>query len=830
MILRYASRLLRHALPPSLMALLFCGLLPPLWADIPAVPTQHNDNARTGANLQETILTPANVKSATFGKLFVRALDANVNGQVLYVPQLRINGAIHNVIFAYTSNNANNSPCSLYAFDADDPAASAPLWRHQFTNSAQWTQCAPTIDIANQIIYVLTKDNNDNGATRMRALDLLTGAEKTGSPITVAASVPGTGDGSVNGVVSFDTSHANCRPGLLLLNGVVYCAFAHNSDSFPYHGWIFGYHYDGTQFTQTAVFNTAPNGGLDGIWQAGKGLTADVNGNIYCAVGNGTFNPASGSYGMCYLKLSTPNLTVLDWFAPYDEKPQSDADLDQGNSGLVGIPGTNHFFAGATKFGSVFLLDSTNLGGFTPNGPDKVVQRLNGISNNDNVGQNSIGWDAGTVKYMYLWPSGYQAQQFRYDTTQNQLNPAGIWKQTGAASSGGSLAITANGNINGILWAAGNNGVFHAFDATDLSKPELWNSSQNSARDALGSVGHFQFPTVVNGKAYVPTGSATIAVYGLLPSGTVSVANGSFETPSMGNANYQYNPGGGNWTFTGASGIQSNGSAWGAPAAADGVQTAFLQGYTGGPPATISQSINFPAAGNYTLTFQAARRYGQVQPIQVSIDGANVGSPLTPAGNGFQTFTVTFAVNSAGNHTLMLATTSSAVDVTTFVDQVSLVSSAPSIAITNPSFETPSMGNANYQYNPTGGGWTFAGNSGIQSNGSAWGASNATDGVQTAFLQSDHPGSISQSINFPAAGNYTLTFQAARRYGQVQPIQISIDGANVGSPLTPAGNGFQTFTVTFAVSAAGNHTLAFSATISAGDVSSFVDQVVLTSQ
>ncbi len=355
------SPLLRHTLSAFLMTLLFGSPLVSAWADIPAVPTQHNDNARTGANLQETILTPANVTTAKFGKLFTRNLDANVNGQVLYVPHVSINGAFHNVIYAYTSNNSNNSPCSLYAFDADDPAASAFLWRHQFTNSAQWTQCAPAIDIQNQIIYVLTKDNNDNGATRMRALSLTTGAELPGSPITVAASVPGTGDGSVNGVVSFDTSHANCRPGLLLLNGVVYCAFAHNTDSFPYHGWIFGYHYDGTQFTQSAVFNTSPNGGLDGIWQAGKGLSADLDGNIYCSIGNGTFDPAHGSYGMCYLKLSSPNLTVLDWFAPYDEQAQSDADNDLGNTGLVGIPGTNRLFAGATKFGTAFLLDSTHL-------------------------------------------------------------------------------------------------------------------------------------------------------------------------------------------------------------------------------------------------------------------------------------------------------------------------------------------------------------------------------------------------------------------------------------------------------------------------------------
>ena len=483
----------------------------------PAVPTQNNDNARTGANVSETILSPTTVTATSIKKLFTRSLDANVNGQVLYVPNVTIGGASHNVIYAYTSNNSNNSPSSLYAFDADDPNASIPLWRHQFTNSARWTTATPAIDTATNTIYVLTKDTDDNGANNLRALDITTGNEKPGSPIAIAASVAGTGDGSSNGVVTFANSHANERPGLLFVNGNVYVAFAHNSDSFPYQGWVLAYSYDQTKFTQTAVFCTTPNGGDGGVWQAGKGLTADSSGNIYCSVGNGTFDVNSGGidYGMCYLKLS-PSLKVLDWTASYDEKSLSDQDLDVGSTGLAAIPGTNRLFAGATKYGSVYLLDSTNLGGFTSGGPDKVVQRINSVSPNDSVGQNPIAWDASTVKYAYLWPGSRNIEQFQYSTTTNQFNPAGVWKQTSnlTGGGGGSLTVTSNGTTDGILWAVGSNSIFHAFDATDLSKPELWNSSLN-AGDALPSVGHFQFPTVVNGKAYISTGSSSIAVYGL---------------------------------------------------------------------------------------------------------------------------------------------------------------------------------------------------------------------------------------------------------------------------------------------------------------------------
>ena len=232
-----------------------------------AVTTQNNDNARTGANLLETTLTPANVNAATFGKRFTCTLNANVNGQVLYVPGVNAGGAVRNVIYASTSNNNNGSASGLYAFDADTGAL---IWTRLLSTSAQWTTATPVIDTANGIIYVLTKIANDRGPNLLRAFDIATGALKPGGTAKVYATVAGTGDGSAGGIVRFNNTQANERPGLLLLNGVVYVAYAHNSDSFPYHGWVLGFQYNGTRFTQTATFCTTPNGGEGGIWMAGK--------------------------------------------------------------------------------------------------------------------------------------------------------------------------------------------------------------------------------------------------------------------------------------------------------------------------------------------------------------------------------------------------------------------------------------------------------------------------------------------------------------------------------------------------------------------------------
>lgn len=531
---------------PLLSTLAFAIVCHTAAAQTASVPTQHNDNARTGANLLEKQLTPLNVTRYTFGKLFSIPLDANVNGQVLYMPNVTIGKKKHNVVYAYTSNNSNGSPCSLWAWDADTPSSS-PLWHDTLPDSAEWTTCTPAIDPSIGTLYLVSKTESDSGATYLRAFDIATGAEEPGSPIEIAATVEGDGDGSSGDTVSFDTSHANCRPGVLIANNTIYIAFAHNSDSFPYHGWIFGYQYSpiAGAFTQTAVFCTTPNGGLGGVWQAGKGLAADDNGNIYCGTGNGVFDvningiSASTDYGMCVLKLS-PSLAVEDWFAPYDEASDSGSDMDLNNSGPLLIPETDRLFTGASKFGAAFLIDTTALGGFTPGGPDHVVARLNGLTPNYSVGQDPVCWDTGGMKYVYLWANGANLQQFQYDPSVNTFNPAGIYKSTTSMTSGAGLAVTANEGRNAILWAAAYNGVFRAFDANDVSAPELWDSQMDSSRDGLGSVGHFEFPTVVNGKAYVPTGSASIDVYGRLPhvaaTADAYVRAGAYANTNYGNA------------------------------------------------------------------------------------------------------------------------------------------------------------------------------------------------------------------------------------------------------------------------------------------------------
>jgi hypothetical protein len=512
-----------------LAAAIFALLIGRAAADPVPVLTQHYDDARTGSNLNETILTPKNVNVKTFGRLFTLAADANISGQPLYVPAITIQGKQRNVVFFETGNiSAGDDNVSLYAYDADDPSG-VLLWKLPLGDNVHWMTSTPVIDLQDSIIFCLTQAPNGPGV-ELHAIDMIAGVEKQGSPVVVAGTFPGTSKDSVDGVVSFNSNQQNARPGLLYTNGTVYFAFSHANDATPYHGWVFAYQYSNGQFKQTAVLDTTPSLEAGGVWMSGKGLASDDVGNIYCATGNGgnTTEKAGADYGWSYLKLNANTLAVEDFFTPYIWQSFGADDLDVGITGVTLIPGTNMMFGGATKYGTCYVLNTQNLGKVTPGGPDAVPQEIPNVCPVFQVGGvGSICWNAGANgTFIYFWPEQRSLLQWNFDMPSLTIKPASPVYE-GAATSGGSLCVTSNGDVDGIVWAAGLTGILHAYDAMDVSK-ELWNSEDDKSRDALGGLAHFGYPLVVNGKVYVPTASASLAVYGLLPSSSVSPSADSY--------------------------------------------------------------------------------------------------------------------------------------------------------------------------------------------------------------------------------------------------------------------------------------------------------------
>jgi hypothetical protein len=499
-----------------------------------SVTTYHNDLARSGQNLKETILTPANVNPAQFGKIFSRTVDGQVYAQPLYVPSVNIPGkGVHNVVFVATEHD------SVYAFDADssDGPNALPLWQVSFAGSAtgETTVSAddafhcpaispelgitgtPVIDPSTNTLYVAAMtERNNSFFHRLHALDITTGAERPGSPVVIDASVPGTGDGFSSTTVRLYPWLYKNRTGLLLLNGVVYTGWASHCDSRAYHGWIIGY--DAGDLHQVAVFNDTPNAYQGSFWMGGAAPAADEDGNIYVISANGRFdvNENGSALGDSFIKLSSQmGLTVTDYFTPFNQLHLDRADLDLGSSGAVLLPdavGTSahpHLLVSAGKEGRIYLLDRDQMGHFNPNSDSQIVQSLEG----------AIGALYGSAAYFngtVYFSAAYDAAK-AFSISEANLAPfpsSESWQVFGYP--GAVPAISANGCSDGIVWLveAGFGGTLHAYDASDLAN-ELYNSEMNGSRDSLGSFVKFSVPTIANGKVYVGTGDSLV-VFGLL--------------------------------------------------------------------------------------------------------------------------------------------------------------------------------------------------------------------------------------------------------------------------------------------------------------------------
>jgi IPT/TIG domain len=501
----------------------------------PGVFTYHYDNYRSGANSSETALTPANVTSQTFGKVFTYPVDGWIDAQPLYVANVTINGAVHNVVYVATEHD------SVFAFDADG-LQTTPLWQTSFINPSQEVTTIPTSDLVLSgipqpefgvmatpvidpvagTIYVLSRTLEDGKyIQRLHALDITTGLERTNSPVVVQASVAGTGAGSVNGILNYSSYTQNVRPALSLVNGTVYFAAASLEDLYDYHGWVFAY--DAQSLNLMGVVCTTPAGSRGGIWQAGGGMAADAAGNLYVQTGNGTFNASQGGQdfgnSIVKLQLSSAGLNPADYFTPYNQSYLALQDLDLASGAALLLPDQPgpyvHELIGGGKQGTLYVVNRDAMGGFNASGDTQIVQALPGA-----LTQTTPTMDAG------LWNTPIYWDNILYVLGRNDVAKA-FTLQNGTLVGPvlrGMLTyyitdsvISSNGTNNGILWVSqGDVNVIHALDPYDLTK-EYYNTSQAGTRDVPANLTRFMSPIVVNGKMYVGT-QQELDVYGLLPS------------------------------------------------------------------------------------------------------------------------------------------------------------------------------------------------------------------------------------------------------------------------------------------------------------------------
>jgi hypothetical protein len=510
-----------------------------------SVLTQHNDNTRAGWNDQETALTTSNVNQQQFGKVSTLVVDDQVYAQPLVVGHVHIKGGDHNVVYVATVNN------TLYAFDGDDGTL---YWVRNITapglrpprNTDMTGACGgtytdfsgsigivgtPVIDSARQILYVVARSTDGTAYVQhLHAVSITDGSEAPGSPVPITATTPGSGDGSVSNVITFNGQTQNQRQGLTLLNGVVYMTFSSHCDWGPYHGWILGY--DAGTLQQRVVYNATPNGYGGGMWESGAGMAADAAGSLYIVVGNGTVGDSTDptnliNRGSSALKLTPSGATVqvASWFTPTDYQFMNDNDLDYGSIGSLLIPNANYFLTGG-KDGNLYLLNKDAMGGYQPS--SNQVQQVVQLTSSEMHCQPAY-YQGSAAEFLYVWPENNPLRAIPYNRGTNQLDPLAAVQFTAGGPTGHSGAML-SGSSDGtkagtaILWAtyafSGDAehdvsiGILRAFDATDVTR-ELWNSRQNLSRDGAGMYAKFAAPTIANGRVYLPTFSNQVVVYGL---------------------------------------------------------------------------------------------------------------------------------------------------------------------------------------------------------------------------------------------------------------------------------------------------------------------------
>jgi IPT/TIG domain len=524
--------------------------------NLQGVYTYHDDLARDGANTEEYALTTSNVGTSTFGKLFSCSVDGAVYAQPIWVANLTVNGAMHNVVFVATQHD------SLYAFDAD-ASPCIKLWNvslidtNHGANSGEQSVSSgisggvivstditpevgvtgtPVIDPTTNTLYVVSKSANSGGTSvfqRLHAIDITTGNEKFGGPMNINSSItyPGTGDGGAT--VSFNARQEAQRSGLTLVNGVVYVAWASHGDNAPYYGWVVGF--NAANLSVASILNVSPNVGYGGIWMGGGAPSADANGNLYLTTGNAQFDVTSGGddYGDSFLQLSS-GLNVSSFFTPSDEATDDADDQDFGAGGSAIVlnltSGTlRHLVIGGGKDGTLYLLNGDSMGGL---GDSNARQHFG-------VGSGIFATGAFWNGNYYIAAIANNLLSYSFNSSTNLFNTSVASRSsTSYGFPGSTPSVSSTGSSNGIVWALDNSSyctdqsqscgpaVLHAYDATTLSS-DLWNSSMVGA-DAAGNAVKFTVPTIANGKVYVGTrgnntggvfGSTTIAgeldVYGL---------------------------------------------------------------------------------------------------------------------------------------------------------------------------------------------------------------------------------------------------------------------------------------------------------------------------
>lgn len=487
--------------------------------------TQGTDNLRTNWDQGEPGLSPAVVQSSSFGQLFATQLDGQIYAQPLVVGDQ---------VIAVTESN------TMYGLDR---MSGAVKWSHHY--GSPWPASAincgdlapnvgatatPVYDPTSNAVYFTTKIDVDAAHLQptwaMHAVDPLSGAELPGWPVTIS------GSPSNDPSATFDAFHEQQRPGLLLMDGVVYAGFGGHCDAAPYRGYVVGV--STTTHSQTSMWTAEVGPGVTGagVWQSGGGLVSDGPGRIFFSTGNG-ISPAPGAgtttqgvlaESVVRLQVNADkSLSTADFFSPTNAPTLDLNDLDISSGAPMALPdgfGSNdhrHLLVMQGKDGRVFLLDRDNLGGSGQgaSGSDAVVSMsgpFQGLWGHPAL----WGGDGG---YVYVVGNGGPLRALKYGLNNGtpSLTLTGQSQDSFGYTSGSPL-VTSDGTTgsSALVWMvsangpSGTNGALRAYDPVPDGNGQLqllWSAP-------IGNATKFSTPTASGGKVYVGTRDGLLYGYG----------------------------------------------------------------------------------------------------------------------------------------------------------------------------------------------------------------------------------------------------------------------------------------------------------------------------
>ena len=478
----------------------------------------------------ESLLSPSTVRPGNFGKRYSRTLDGSVYVQPLYLPAASIPGkGVHNIVLVATAHN------SIYAFDADSTAGTnaAPLWQTSFLDAAQGVTPVPAADVGCSVIapeigitgtpvadpaaltvYVIaeTKEPGPSYVYRLHALDVTTGQEMPGSPVRIEPA-------------GFHPAAQKHRTALMLANGYVYSSWSGICDQGEYQGWVMAH--DAKTLELKKLFDDSPGGKGGSFWNGGAGPAADAAGNVFVVSANGPFDAGSGGsdYGDSFLRL-LPDLSVADYFAPFNQEYLDLNDIDLGSSGAVLLPDETgsaehpHLLTSAGKEGRIYLIDRDRMGSAQSGSDSGALASLPAFEHS------VFGSPAYFQEHVYFAPEYSPLMAFPVaNATLGSAYSSRSADNTGEL--GATPSISSSGAANGVVWVVPfvYGGALEAYDAADLSHG-LYSSAADPG-DNLGGWNEFATATIADGKVFVGAANQLV-VYGILnttPATAAAVTN-----------------------------------------------------------------------------------------------------------------------------------------------------------------------------------------------------------------------------------------------------------------------------------------------------------------